>query len=230
MSRSVLLLAATLLLACEGSNGPAGAQGKPGPSGPAGPEGPRGPAGADGPAGPAGESGPAGPGLSFRGDHDPGQSYAVGDLVVTPADGRSYLAIAAPSAAPGVDPAWHPLSPAVAACPEGTYRVNRGVCVETTRRTDLVVDGGPLPDYSRARDRCDSMGRRVCATHEVRATTSYNWGDPSVDGFTYCEFTVDRFIDLRRDEECYVPDTPPGAGGDWQVTGYAPYRCCLDLQ
>ncbi len=52
----VLLMAAFLLSACAGSQGP---QGEVGPAGPPGPEGPQGPPGIEGPAGPAGEPGPA---------------------------------------------------------------------------------------------------------------------------------------------------------------------------
>jgi len=54
---TLLMLAAMLLTACAGSEGP---QGLPGPAGPAGPEGPQGPPGPEGPAGPPGPAGPAG--------------------------------------------------------------------------------------------------------------------------------------------------------------------------
>lgn len=60
----VMMLAATLSLACSGEKGdpgPAGATGATGPQGIAGPSGPAGPTGPTGPTGPAGPTGPTGP-------------------------------------------------------------------------------------------------------------------------------------------------------------------------
>jgi len=64
----------SLLLACSGSTGPAGAQG------PAGPAGPAGEAGAPGPEGPAGEAGPPGPAGDAGAQGPQGDAGADGQL------------------------------------------------------------------------------------------------------------------------------------------------------
>jgi hypothetical protein len=57
----LMLVAALLLAACSGEEGPEGAQGPEGAEGPAGPPGPEGPTGPPGPEGAEGPAGPAGP-------------------------------------------------------------------------------------------------------------------------------------------------------------------------
>ena len=228
MIRPTYFLAVTLLLACEGPDGAVGPQGEPGPAGPPGPQGAIGPAGETGPVGPAGEVGPPGAGLTLRGDYDPNEAYAPGDLVVNPSDGRTYLAVASPTDAPGADGNWHALSPAAPTCPEDAFRLNRAVCVERAHREDMRLDVALLPSYSVASNRCHDAGRRLCAMAEVRAAKAYHRGDGAFVTLYSCEFTLDGAQDLRDREECNAPDAPGGT--DWQQLGYAPYRCCLDLR
>jgi hypothetical protein len=62
--KTVIAVAVTAVLACQGENGPQGPRGPEGPEGPSGPtgaQGEQGPTGPEGPSGPAGPQGPPGP-------------------------------------------------------------------------------------------------------------------------------------------------------------------------
>ncbi len=92
----LLLLAALLLAACSGEEGPAGPQGQAGPAGPEGPQGPPGPEGAEalagpeGPQGPAGPEGPQGPAGPEGAEGAPGLAGEVAEVAAPVTVGAEY--------------------------------------------------------------------------------------------------------------------------------------------
>jgi Collagen triple helix repeat (20 copies) len=95
-----LALAAFLLVACSGPQGPQGQTGAPGEKGAKGDQGPPGPKGDQGPPGPKGDQGPPGPGGSAGSAGSAGLRMVSGDETVSCNDDETLVSVVCSAGAP----------------------------------------------------------------------------------------------------------------------------------